>query len=176
MGQHLLPLEQLGAPARALRAFRRLLFSEVPEVEASPLLRELPRPEVVHHLYSRAPPQLESPHARSGLTPAQARHPGPASRGAGCGAGGWSAPTHLRPTDCIVGKDVGSIKTLAYGILNTLLHDGRPTLPHPRSTPCGWTATARRRPSSSFAPRWMRVRQRRAAPRATRSWLRSCAA
>ncbi len=75
MGQHLLPLEQLGAPARALRAFRRLLFLEAPKVEASPLLRELPRPEVVHHLYSRAPPQLESPHARSGLTPAQARGP-----------------------------------------------------------------------------------------------------
>ncbi|KAL4435870.1 hypothetical protein ABPG77_000632 [Micractinium sp. CCAP 211/92] len=71
VGQHLLPLEQLGAPARALRAFRRLLFLEAPKVEASPLLRELPRPEVVHHLYSRAPPQLESPHARSGLTPAQ---------------------------------------------------------------------------------------------------------
>ncbi|KAL4458763.1 hypothetical protein ABPG75_013628 [Micractinium tetrahymenae] len=71
VGQHLLPLEQLGAPARALRAFRRLLFLETTEVEGSPLLRELPRPEVLHHLYSRAPPQLESPHSRSGLTPAQ---------------------------------------------------------------------------------------------------------
>lgn len=76
MGQHLLPLEQLGAPARALRAFRRLLFLEAAQVEGSPLLRELPRPEVLHHLYSRAPPQLESPHARSGLTPAQARNRG----------------------------------------------------------------------------------------------------
>ncbi|PSC76466.1 conserved oligomeric Golgi complex subunit 5 [Micractinium conductrix] len=71
VGQQLLPLEQLGGPARALRAFRRLLFLETAEVEGSPVLRELPRPEVLHHLYSRAPPQLESPHARSSLTPAQ---------------------------------------------------------------------------------------------------------
>ena len=46
VGQHLLPLEQLGGPARALRAFRRLLFLEAGEVEGSPLLKELPRPEV----------------------------------------------------------------------------------------------------------------------------------
>ncbi len=46
MGQQLLPLEQLGGPARALRAFRRLLFLEAPELEGSPLLKELPRPEV----------------------------------------------------------------------------------------------------------------------------------
>lgn len=46
MGQQLLPLEQLGGPARALRAFRRLLFLEGPELEGSPLLKELPRPEV----------------------------------------------------------------------------------------------------------------------------------
>lgn len=71
VGQQLLPLEQLGGPARALRAFRRLLFLETAEVEGSPVLRELPRPELLHHLYSRAPPQLESPHARSSLTPAQ---------------------------------------------------------------------------------------------------------
>lgn len=46
VGQQLLPLEQLGGPARALRAFRRLLFLEGPELEGSPLLKELPRPEV----------------------------------------------------------------------------------------------------------------------------------
>lgn len=46
MGQQLLPLEQLGGPARALRAFRRLLFLEPSELEGSPLLKELPRPEV----------------------------------------------------------------------------------------------------------------------------------
>lgn len=28
---------------------------------------------MLHHLYSRAPPALESPHTRSGLTPAQVR-------------------------------------------------------------------------------------------------------
>lgn len=71
VGQQLLPLEQLGGAARALRAFRRFLFLETSEVEGSPLLKELPRPEVLHHLYSRAPPLLESPHVRSGLTPAQ---------------------------------------------------------------------------------------------------------
>lgn len=27
--------------------------------------------QVLHHLYSRAPPALESPHVRSGLTPTQ---------------------------------------------------------------------------------------------------------
>ena len=73
VGQQLLPLEQLGGAARALRAFRRLLFLESSEVEGSPLLKELPRPEALHHLYSRAPPALESPHTRSGLTPSQVR-------------------------------------------------------------------------------------------------------
>lgn len=71
MGQHLLPLEQLGGPARALRAFRRLLFVESADLEGSPVLKELPRPEVLHHLYSRAPAELQSPHTRSSLTPAQ---------------------------------------------------------------------------------------------------------
>jgi hypothetical protein len=71
VGQQLLPLEQLGGPARALRAFRRLLFLEAADLEGSPLLKELPRPEVLHHLYSRAPSALESPHVRSGLTPTQ---------------------------------------------------------------------------------------------------------
>ena len=71
MGQQLLPLEQLGGAARAARAFRRLLFLQASEVEGSPLLKELPRPEVLHHLYSRTPAALESPHTRSRLTPAQ---------------------------------------------------------------------------------------------------------
>ena len=70
--QQLLPAEQLGAPLRALRAFRRLLFTETDElVEGSAVLKDLPRVAVLHHLFSRAPVQLESPHTRSKLSPTQ---------------------------------------------------------------------------------------------------------
>ena len=62
----------LGAPYRALRAFRPLLFVEPPAaIESSPLLAELPVAVVLHHLYARAPEALLSPHVQSGLSPAQ---------------------------------------------------------------------------------------------------------
>jgi hypothetical protein len=71
VAQHLCPVESLGAPYRALRAFRPLLFVETEAVPTSALLADLPPSAVLHHLYSRAPPQLASPHARAGLSAAQ---------------------------------------------------------------------------------------------------------
>ncbi|CAA6656559.1 unnamed protein product [Spirodela intermedia] len=61
VGQNLLPVEQLGAPYRALRALRRLIFLDTALLAGSPLLQELPASAVLHHLYSR----------RSDLTPLQ---------------------------------------------------------------------------------------------------------
>lgn len=71
VGASLLPAEAVGAPLRALRALRRLLFTETPDVRGSAWVADLYRPALLHHLFSRAPAALQSPHARSGLTPAQ---------------------------------------------------------------------------------------------------------
>eukprot|EP00887_Chlorella_sp_A99_P006562 scaffold3.g6562.t1 len=71
LSQHLVPLEGLGRPARALRALRRLLFLDTPALAASPLLADVPPTAALGLLYARAPAALESPHARAGLTPAQ---------------------------------------------------------------------------------------------------------
>ena len=71
VGQSVYPLDRLGLPFNILRAFRRLLFLETSEVPTSPLLRELPPSVVLHHLYSRAPAALQSPHVRHNFTPAQ---------------------------------------------------------------------------------------------------------
>eukprot|EP00250_Pteridium_aquilinum_P008386 c17905_g2_i1 orf=280-2844(-) len=71
IGQSLFPVEQLGAPYRALRAFRPLIFLETSQLGSSPLLRELPPSVVLHHLYSRAPAELESPMKSTKLTPMQ---------------------------------------------------------------------------------------------------------
>lgn len=73
VGNNLWPTEQLGAPQRVLRAFRRLLFLETDAIAESPLLAELPVSVVLHHLYSRSPPALQSPHTRSGFSPEQVR-------------------------------------------------------------------------------------------------------
>lgn len=70
--QHLAPAEAVEGPLRALRALRRLLFTDTAALAAAPAPpRDLPPPAALHHLFSRAPPALESPHARSKLTPAQ---------------------------------------------------------------------------------------------------------
>ncbi|KAG8481307.1 hypothetical protein CXB51_026075 [Gossypium anomalum] len=53
VGQNLFPVEQLGAPYRALRAFRPLIFLEL---------------FILHHLYSRGPDDLQSPLQRNKLT------------------------------------------------------------------------------------------------------------
>ncbi|WCJ24868.1 Conserved oligomeric Golgi complex subunit 5 [Euphorbia peplus] len=71
VGQNMFPVEQLGAPYRALRAFRPLIFLETSQLEASPLLQDLPPSVILHHLYSRGPDELQSPLQRNKLTPLQ---------------------------------------------------------------------------------------------------------
>ena len=74
VSQNLLPADALGAPHRLLRAFRSLLFLDTPALAAQPAVAAaLPPSVLVHHLYSRAPPALVSPHTRSGYSPAQVR-------------------------------------------------------------------------------------------------------
>ncbi|KAK8519504.1 hypothetical protein V6N12_025540 [Hibiscus sabdariffa] len=68
VGQNLFPVEQLGAPYRALRAFRPLIFLETSQLGASPLLQDLPPSVILHHLYSRGPEDLQSPLQRNKLT------------------------------------------------------------------------------------------------------------
>lgn len=71
VGQSLVPLEHIGTPFRMLRAFRPLLFLDTAAILDSPLVQALPPSIVLHHLYSRAPQSLQSPHTRSGFTAAQ---------------------------------------------------------------------------------------------------------
>ncbi|XP_059664903.1 conserved oligomeric Golgi complex subunit 5 [Cornus florida] len=71
VGQNLFPVEQLGAPYRALRAFRPVIFLETSQLGASPLLQDLPPSVILHHLYSRGPEELQSPMQRNKLTPLQ---------------------------------------------------------------------------------------------------------
>lgn len=68
VGQNLFPVEQLGAPYRALRAFRPLVFLETSQLPSSPLLQDLPPNVILHHLYSRGPDELQSPLQRNKLT------------------------------------------------------------------------------------------------------------
>ncbi|XP_009105078.2 conserved oligomeric Golgi complex subunit 5 isoform X1 [Brassica rapa] len=71
VGQNLFPVEQLGAPYRALRAFRPLIFLETSEMGSSPLIQDLPPSIVLHHLYTRGPDELESPMQKNRLSPKQ---------------------------------------------------------------------------------------------------------
>ncbi|PON89724.1 Conserved oligomeric Golgi complex subunit [Trema orientale] len=71
VGQNLFPVEQLGAPYRALRAFRPLIFLETSQLASSPLLQDLPPSIILHHLYTRGPEELQSPLQRNRLTPLQ---------------------------------------------------------------------------------------------------------
>eukprot|EP00198_Chlamydomonas_reinhardtii_P007786 XP_001697123.1 component of oligomeric golgi complex 5 [Chlamydomonas reinhardtii] len=71
VGQQLHPLEQLGQPYRAVKAFRALLFTPASGIAANPLLGELPPAVTLHHLFSRLPANVQAPHQRSGLTPLQ---------------------------------------------------------------------------------------------------------
>lgn len=71
VGQNLFPVEQLGAPYRALRAFRPVIFLETSQLGGSPLLQDLPPSVILHHLYSRGPDELQSPLQRNKLTPLQ---------------------------------------------------------------------------------------------------------
>ncbi|XAR52802.1 hypothetical protein NMG60_11021078 [Bertholletia excelsa] len=71
VGQNLFPVEQLGPPYRALRAFRPVIFLETSQLGASPLLQDLPPSVILHHLYSRGPEELQSPMQRNKLSPLQ---------------------------------------------------------------------------------------------------------
>ncbi|PHU04204.1 hypothetical protein BC332_25026 [Capsicum chinense] len=71
VGQNLFPVEQLGAPYRALRAFRPVIFLETSQLASSPLRQNLPPSVILHHLYSRGPEELQSPLQRNRLTPMQ---------------------------------------------------------------------------------------------------------
>ncbi|KAJ8556110.1 hypothetical protein K7X08_022868 [Anisodus acutangulus] len=71
VGQNLFPVEQLGAPYRALRAFRPVIFLETSQLSSSPLRQDLPPSVILHHLYSRGPEELQSPLQRNRLTPMQ---------------------------------------------------------------------------------------------------------
>lgn len=71
VGQNLYPVEQLGAPYRALRALRPVIFLETSQLGASPLIQDLPPSVVLHHLYSRGPDELQSPMQRNKLSPLQ---------------------------------------------------------------------------------------------------------
>lgn len=44
---------------------------ETPAILGSPLLRDLPTPLALSHLFSRLPPSVKAPHERSGLSAAQ---------------------------------------------------------------------------------------------------------
>jgi len=71
VSSNLFPVEKLGAPYQMLRSYRPLLFLETSALLASPLVKELPVPVTLHHMYSRAPEQLQSPMEQGGLTHAQ---------------------------------------------------------------------------------------------------------
>ncbi|CAL5335411.1 unnamed protein product [Camellia sinensis] len=71
VGQNLFPVEQLGPPYRALRAFRPIIFLETSQLGSSSLLQDLPLSVILHHLYSRGPEELQSPMQRNKLTPLQ---------------------------------------------------------------------------------------------------------
>ncbi|CAH9099143.1 unnamed protein product [Cuscuta epithymum] len=71
VGQNLFPVEQLGGPYRALRAFRPVIFLETSQLESSPLIQDLPPSVILHHLFSRGPDELQSPMQRNKLSPLQ---------------------------------------------------------------------------------------------------------
>ncbi|KAI3780433.1 hypothetical protein L2E82_10414 [Cichorium intybus] len=71
VGQNLYPVEQLGAPYRALRALRPVIFLETSQLGSSPVIQDLPASVVLHHLYSRGPDELQSPMQRNKLTALQ---------------------------------------------------------------------------------------------------------
>ena len=71
VGSNLWPMDQLKSPQKVLRAFRRLIFMETATLRDSQALGDLPLLVILHHLYSRAPASLQSPHQDSGLTARQ---------------------------------------------------------------------------------------------------------
>lgn len=67
VGQHLYPVEQLGAPYRMLRAFRTLLFADASALLAgTAAIGDLPASIVMHHLFSRLPSEIKAPQQEDG--------------------------------------------------------------------------------------------------------------
>jgi len=61
--------EDLGKPYKLFRAFRPLLFQTLDDIPTNPNLGDgLPYSTVLHFLFSKAPPQLTSPHTVAGWT------------------------------------------------------------------------------------------------------------
>ncbi|XP_043944475.1 conserved oligomeric Golgi complex subunit 5 [Protopterus annectens] len=59
-------VSDLGKPYRLLRSFRPLLFQTSEHIANSPAVGELiPHSTIIHFLFSRAPPELKSPHQRA---------------------------------------------------------------------------------------------------------------
>lgn len=77
--QHLLSSHRIGRSAIAdsilsLKTFVRLVYMEdADEIESklAAMRQSLPKHVVLHHLFSRCPPEIESPYAQSKLTPSQ---------------------------------------------------------------------------------------------------------
>ncbi len=75
IGSNLWPLEQLKAPQKILRAFRRLLFLDTETLIADANVSDLPPVIILHHLYSRGPSDLQLPHVEVGFTYKQVTPP-----------------------------------------------------------------------------------------------------
>lgn len=162
--QQLAPLDALQAPVGRLRAFRRALFMDAAALgagaaaaaagggkgvaggkAAGPQAGELPPSVVLHLLFSRAPAAVASPHARQGLTPAQARK-----------TEWWMSVSHrarktgvwrlllstvlLLPCDILASV---AIQAGSHSITVSECHFFPPK--QLCSIPCGWTTTRRRR-------------------------------
>lgn len=69
VSKFLFPVERLGSPFRALRSFQAMLETKTKNILSTPGLADIPKIVVLHHLYSRAPSSLASPHSRTGLSP-----------------------------------------------------------------------------------------------------------
>ncbi len=64
----LIPVKELGQPYKALRALRPFIFRETTQLSEAPELDVLTPTTVLHHLFSRADPSLQSPHITKGWT------------------------------------------------------------------------------------------------------------
>lgn len=78
LDQHLLSSQKNGKGAISesiisLKSFVRLVYTDDPkEIEHSLSdTKSLPKPVILHHLFSRCPPEIQSPYQRSKLTPSQ---------------------------------------------------------------------------------------------------------
>lgn len=71
--QNLVSADQVTPALRTFKAFLRLIFLETTEIEADnhAVRRDMPAAILLHHLFSRTPSYIESPHTRLKLTPSQ---------------------------------------------------------------------------------------------------------